>query len=50
MKEILNKFLLTGDKFMSKMHSQDWIHIKCLSTFSKKIKIIQKFEEREYSK
>ena len=39
MNEIVNKFLIAGDKFMPEMHlGPTWIYIQCLGTIYKKHK------------
>ena len=51
MNEIVNKFLLAGDKFMPEMHlRQNGYTYSACGRFTKKIKRIQKFKETEDSR
>ena len=51
MNEIVNKFLLAGDKFMPEMHlKQPGFTYSACGSFTKKKKIIQKFKETEDTK
>ena len=46
MNEIVNKFLLAGDKFMPEMHlKQAWFTYSACGPFTKNKEKIQKFEE-----
>ena len=46
MNEILNKFLLAGDKFMPEMHlKQPWFNYSACGRFTKKKERIQKYKE-----
>ena len=51
MNEIVNKFLLAGDKFMPEMHlKQPGFTYSACGSFTKNKKIIQKFKETEDTK
>ena len=51
MNEIVIKFLLAGDKFMSEMHlKQPGFTYSACGQFTKKKEIIQKFKETEDTK
>ena len=51
MNEIINKFLLGGDKFMPEMHlKQPGFTYSACGSFTKNKKIIQKFKETEDTK
>ena len=51
MNEIVNKFLLVGDKFMPEMHlKQPGFTYSACGSFTKNKKIIQKFKETEDTK
>ena len=51
MNEIVNKFLLAGDKYMPEMHlKQPGFTYSACGSFTKNKKIIQKFKETEDTK
>ena len=51
MNEIVNKFLLAGDKFMPEMHlKQPGFTYSACGSFTKNKKRIQKFKEAGYSR
>ena len=51
MNEILNKFLLAGDKFMSEMHlKQSGFKYSACETYTKNKEEIQKFKETGHSR
>ena len=45
MNNVINKFLLVGDKFMPEIHLTTSIYLQCLWTFTKHKQRIQKFKE-----